>query len=101
MRPSFNGIKQAHSYASEMGFPVAVVTDGITWVVFKIWVEGGSYREKEAFVFPSLDAIKHSFSCFYELLSYENFTDKTYNLLFDQLHNNRQHLSPTDSSIRG
>ncbi|MEZ8971771.1 cold shock domain-containing protein [Vibrio cyclitrophicus] len=93
MKPSFDGVKQAHSYASEMGIPVAVVTDGITWVVFKTWVQGGSYREKEAFVFPSLDAIKRSFSLFYELLSYENFTGKTYNLLFDQLHNNRHHLT--------
>ncbi|WP_273978764.1 cold shock domain-containing protein [Vibrio parahaemolyticus] len=93
MKPSFDGIKQAHSYASEMGIPVAVVTDGITWVIFKTWVQGGSYKEKESFVFPSLQAVKRSFGLFYELLSYEHFTNKTYNLLFDQLHNSRHHLS--------
>jgi cold shock CspA family protein/GTPase SAR1 family protein len=99
LKPSIEGIKQAHTYASEVGIPISVVTDGITWIVFKNWVQGG-YREKEAFVFPSLEAINNSFSDFYELLSYECFIDKTYNAVFDKVHNQRQYLTaPLVSAI--
>lgn len=99
LKPSIDGIRQAHSYASEMCIPISVVTDGITWIVFKTWVKGG-YKEKEAFVFPSLEAIGNSFSVFYELLSYECFTNKTYNSLFDKVHNSRQYLTiPLASAI--
>lgn len=92
LKNCLSGIQQAFSYASEAGIPIAVVTDGIRWVVFKTWVQG-SYKEKEAFAFPSLEAIENSFSLFYELLAYEHFSEKTYNLLFDEVHNNRQNLS--------
>lgn len=99
LKPSIDGIRQAHSYASEMGIPISVVTDGITWIVFKTWVKGG-YKEKEAFVFPSLESVENSFSVFYELLSYECFTNKTYNSLFDEVHNSRQYLTiPLTSAI--
>lgn len=56
LKPSIEGIRQAHS-VGEVGIPIAVVTDGITWIVFKTWVQGG-YREKEAFVFPTLEAVQ-------------------------------------------
>ena len=92
LKNSFSGVQQAFSYASEAGIPVAVVTDGITWIIFKTWVQG-TYKEKEAFVFPSLEAIENSFSIFYELLAYDQFSKKTYNFLFDEIHNNRQNLS--------
>ncbi|ELV8680786.1 hypothetical protein QNE28_000708 [Vibrio fluvialis] len=99
LKPSAEGIRQAHSYASEACIPIAVVTDGVTWIVFKTWVQGG-YREKEAFVFPTLDAIKNSFSTFYELLSYDCFSTKTYNALFDHVHNSRSYLTlPLTSAI--
>lgn len=66
---------------------------------FKTWVQGG-YREKEAFVFPTLEAVQNSFSKFYELLSYDCFSDKTYNALFDQVHNSRKYLTlPLTSAI--
>ena len=99
LKPSMNGIKQAHSYASEVGIPICIVTDGITWIIFKTWVQGG-YKEKEAYVFPSLESIKNSFSKFYELLSYENFSNKVYNIIFDKLHNNRAALTlPLSAAI--
>lgn len=41
LKPSIQGIQQAHSYASEAGIPIAVVTDGVTWIIFKTWVKGG------------------------------------------------------------
>ncbi|WP_205208410.1 type I restriction endonuclease [Chromobacterium haemolyticum] len=93
LKQSINGIEQAFSYASEAGIPIAVVTDGISWIIFKTWIQGSSYKEKEAFVFPSLDALENSFSFFYELLAHDHFTKKTYNLLFDSIHNSRQNLS--------
>lgn len=93
LKSSMDGIQQAFSYASEAGIPIAVVTDGIRWIVFKTWVQGASYKEKEAFVFPSLEALENSFSFFYELLAYEYFERKTYNLLFDGIHNSRLNLS--------
>jgi len=92
LKPSFAGIQQAFSYASEAGIPLSVVTDGVSWIVFKTWVQG-SYKDKEAFVFPSLESVENSFSIFYELLAYEHFSEKTYNLLFDEVHNSRQNLS--------
>lgn len=99
LKPSSHGIRQAHLYASEAGIPISVVTDGITWIIFKNWVPGG-YREKEAFVFPSLEALINSFSEFYELLSYENFKAKLFNSIFDKVHNSRQYLtSPLVSAL--
>lgn len=92
LKSSLAGIKQAFSYASEEGVPLSVVTDGIRWIIFKTWVQG-SYKDKEAFVFPSLEALENSFSVFYDLLAYERFSEKTYNLLFDEVHNSRQNLS--------
>jgi cold shock CspA family protein len=100
LKLSMDGIRQAFSYASEAGIPIAVVTDGIRWIVFKTWVQGSSYKEKEAFVFPSLEAVENSFSFFYELLAYDCFVKKTYNLLFDSVHNSRKILSlPLKSPI--
>jgi len=93
LKQSIDGVHQAFSYASEAGIPIGVVTDGIRWIIFKTWIQGASYKEKEAFVFPSLEALENSFSVFYELLAYEHFVKKTYNLLFDGIHNSRQNLS--------
>ncbi|MGN7438196.1 MAG: cold shock domain-containing protein [Alcanivorax sp.] len=89
------GIEQAASYAAPHGMTIAVLTDGIRWVVFKSFVSGADYKEKEAFVFPSLEAIWNNFSDFYELLSKECFSRKLYTAYFDKLHNKRLLLSQT------
>lgn len=93
LKKSLPGIQQAFSYASEEGISISVVTDGISWIVFKTWVQGANYKEKEAFVFSSLESIKNSFNVFYELLSFEMFSNKTYNILFDKIHNSRSNLT--------
>lgn len=93
LKQSMPGIQQAFLYASEEGIPLSIVTDGINWIIFKTWVNGAKYKDKEAYVFPSLEAVENSFSVFYELLAYEHFSEKTYNLMFDELHNNRQNLT--------
>ena len=87
------GISQAASYAQPNGVPVAVLTDGNAWIVFKPTVPGEYYLTKQAFVFPSLDAVVAKFAVFYDLLAQEPFSRKVYNLMFDELHNARILLS--------
>lgn len=83
------GIDQVARYATEEGLPIAVLTNGLTWIIFKPFVPGENYKSKEAFVFPSLDAVLNDFLTFYELLSKELLGKKTYNIIFDKLHQNR------------
>jgi len=83
------GISQAASYAQPNGVPVAVLTDGNAWIIFKPTIAGENYLNKQAFVFPSLDAVVAKFAIFHELLAREPFMKKTYNLMFDELHNAR------------
>lgn len=90
-----DGIEQAATYAAPNGMTIAVLTDGLRWVIFKSFVAGSDYKEKEAFVFPSLDAICNDFSVFYELLSKRCFSKKLYAAYFDKLHNKRLLLSQT------
>lgn len=86
------GIQQAFSYASEEGLPFAVLTDGFSWIVFKTHVPGKNYREVEAFVFPSLNAILEDFSRFFDLLARAQVTKRIYVQMFDELHNQRSAL---------
>jgi len=90
---SFEGISQAASYAQPNGVPVAVLTDGDTWIIFKPVVAGENYLDKQAFVFPSMDAVLAKLPIFYDLLGREPFSRKVYNLSFDELHNTRTLLS--------
>ncbi|MDP0926582.1 cold shock domain-containing protein [Paracoccus onubensis] len=83
------GVSQAASYAQPNGVPVAVLTDGNAWIVFRPTISGENYLNKQAFVFPSLDAVLAKFATFYDLLARVSFAKKTYNLMFDELHNAR------------
>jgi len=83
------GIDQAASYSMPNGLPVSVLTDGLSWVVFKTFVIGSNYKSKEAIVFPSLDAILNDFPKFFELLSKPGVGKKLYNRIFDQVHRPR------------
>ena len=83
------GIEQAARYATEEGLPIAVLTDGLTWIIFKPFVPGENFKNKKAFVFPSLHALLNDFPTFYELLSKELLGKKAYNIIFDELHRNR------------
>lgn len=84
-----DAIEQAAGYAGPSGLPVAVVTDGVNWIIFKPHVSGEHYYDKEGFIFPSLEAVLVSFNVFYELISYESTQKKLYNILFDEIHNPR------------
>lgn len=93
LKSALPGIEQAASYATPNGLPIAVLTDGMAWIVFKTFVPGANYKSKEAIVFPSLDAILADFSVFYDLLSKPQFGNRIYNTIFDQIHNKRLLLS--------
>jgi len=87
------GINQAFSYSAPNGLPITVLTDGIRWIVFKTFPGGAPYKDKEAIVFPSLEAVRNDFSIFFDLLSKGNFGKKIYNQVFDKVHGNRVFLT--------
>lgn len=83
------GIKQAASYAQPLGIPMAVVTDGILWIIFLPWVPQANYAERQAIVFPGIDAILRDFAMFFELLSKAHSRRGTHRVIFDSIHENR------------
>ncbi len=87
-----SGIDQAAKYSISSGIPFSVLTDGITWVVFKTFTQGANYKSKQAIVFPSLESIANSFSLFFDLLSKTQVQKRVYNIVFDRVHNSRNIL---------
>jgi hypothetical protein len=75
------------------GLPVTVLTDGLSWIVFKTFVQGENFKSKQAIVFPSLEAIENDFSIFFELLSKSGFGKRLYSLIFDRVHQPRIAIS--------
>ena len=89
LQKCLDGINQAAGYASPHGIPIAVLTDGSAWIIFKPHVPGEFFLNKEAFVFPTLAAVSSNFDVFYDLLSRPSVQNKHYAALFDQIHNPR------------
>jgi ABC-type multidrug transport system fused ATPase/permease subunit len=89
LKAAFPAIEQAASYCTPLGIQLAVLTDGHVWIVFKPFIPGAPHSDKQAFVFPSFDAVQSDFATFYELLSKETSRLGTYKLLFDKIHENR------------
>jgi cold shock CspA family protein/KaiC/GvpD/RAD55 family RecA-like ATPase len=89
LKPAAVGIAQAASYCHPEGIPLAVLTDGIRWIIFLPWVAQASYKDKQAIVFPSLEAILAEFAMFYELLSKPERKKSTFRVIFDQINENR------------
>ena len=89
LKPAITGINQAASYCHPLGIPLAVLTDGLCWIVFLPWVPQASYTEKQAIVFPTISAVLEDFAQFYELLSKEASRKSTFMVLFDRIHENR------------
>ena len=88
LKPAMTGIAQAARYCNPDGIPLAVLTDGLRWIIFLPW----GYREKQAIVFPSLESIIQDFSIFFEILSKSECRKATYRAIFDQLNENRLNL---------
>ncbi|MGJ4962668.1 hypothetical protein [Bradyrhizobium sp. HKCCYLRH3061] len=71
LKKAKEGIDQAVGYSVEMSCNFAVVTDGNSWIFFRLSMEGRPLREKKAIVFPDLASVLEDFATFYELLSAE------------------------------
>ena len=93
LKAARSGIDQAAHYASPYGIPLAVLTDGLIWIVFKPFVVGEHFLDKEAYVFPSIQSLLSDFNIFYDLISKEGVCDRHYITLFDKIHNPRMMLS--------
>jgi cold shock CspA family protein/KaiC/GvpD/RAD55 family RecA-like ATPase len=89
LKPAATGIQQVASYCHPLGVPLAVLTDGCTWILFLPWVPHANYRERQAIVFPGFDSILDDFAAFYELLSKEESEKATFRVIFDTIHENR------------
>lgn len=64
-------IEQAARYAAEIGSPVALLTNGDQFVIFRPYVPRRKWREGRAIVFHDLDDIREDFARFYSILSRE------------------------------
>ena len=93
MKSAMSGIEQAASYAMPNGLPIAVLTDGLIWIIFRTFVPGENYKLKEAVVFPGLDAVISDFSIFFDLLAKRQVGKRIYGSIFDRLHNKRSLLT--------
>lgn len=82
-------ITQAASYSAPLGIQLAVVTDGLCWIIFMPFVPGQNYKSRQAFVFPSLVSLEHDFAIFFELISKRHIRDGSYRVNFDQIHEAR------------
>lgn len=89
LKNCLDGIHQAAGYASPHGIPIAVLTDGTAWIVFKPHVPGEYFLDKEAFVFPTLSALIADFHILWDLISRPSIQNKHYTALFDKIHNPR------------
>ena len=84
-----DGITQAASYALPNGLSLAILTDGNSWIFFKPFIQGENYKEKEAVVFPTFEAIQQDFASFYDLLHKSQVRNRVYHRLFDEIHESR------------
>ena len=89
LKQCLGGIEQAASYCAPEGIQFALVTDGCTWIFFKPFVPGESYKSKEAIVFPTLRSVEDDFASFFELASKEGHQRGSYKHVFDKLHDKR------------
>jgi len=100
LKPAFEGINQAARYCHPRGIQLAVLTDGCAWIVFLPWVPQTPFTERQAVVFPTMDAILDEFATFYELLSKSELKRSRFRVVFDQIHENRLVLDrPLEAAI--
>ena len=93
LKDALGGIEQAASYCAPEGIQLAVLTDGRLWIIFKPFIPGERYKDKQAIVFPTYDSILSDFPTFFELLSKSHYRKNTYKLIFDRIHENRNFVS--------
>jgi hypothetical protein len=89
LRDANTEIRQAANYCNPEGIQLAVLTDGLAWIIFLPHTPNGPYIEKQAIVFPTMEAILSDFVEFFSLLSKTHHRTNTYKLVFDKIHENR------------
>ena len=69
LKTAKDGIDQAVAYCVEVSCSYAVVTDGQSWIFFRLRTDGLPFRDGKAIVFPTFKSIVDDFATFYELLA--------------------------------
>ena len=76
-KPMRDGIRQALGYANEQGVPVAVLTDGLTWLFFRASrTDGRPPLKGKGILFPSWKSVTEHFVPFSELIAPKAVLDK-------------------------
>ena len=70
-----DAIEQTQRYCNEKGIRFGVTTNGYSFIVFRGITQGASWREGNAYVFPSPGVIQADFTTFWNLLSYDAVRD--------------------------
>ncbi len=68
-----DAVKQARTYCDDQNIRYSVLSNGITWVVFRALREDIPWRDGLAWVFADLDDITENFFDFWKLLASESF----------------------------
>lgn len=77
-----SALRQAQSYANELGCRYTAITNGRQWIASMTFVEGTGTGERQVVVFESLNAIEKKFSRFFEMFSATNlFTSRPTEIL--------------------
>jgi len=83
LKSAFDGIQQAALYCLDVGVNLAILTDGVCWIVFRPFPAPGlSYTESNAFVFKDHDAVLEQFALFHDLVSKAAVIANTHTLRF-------------------
>jgi hypothetical protein len=69
LKKAKDGIDQAVGYCVETSCSYAAITDGQSWVFFRLRTDGMPFREGKAIVFPSFASVLEDFATFYEMLA--------------------------------
>lgn len=69
-------VKQAKSYAIDIGAPFCCVTNGHEWIFFKVFEVGGSWQASKAFVVNGLDYFVRNFTEAINNFSYSQIVKK-------------------------
>lgn len=62
-------LRQACSYATELGIPFSAISNGAQWIITSSFVAGERLEDRLGFVFAGLSDISHNFRCFWECFS--------------------------------
>ena len=83
LKSASEGTAQAASYCLAEGTNLAVLTNGIAWIIFRPFpAHGVAYTDANAFVFPTHQSLLEDFSLFFDLLGKPAVLQNTHTLRF-------------------